>query len=230
MCIIKNADVLKVLREKSVSHFYHANSVQTSCTFLEHGALLSREYAETHKLKQTPQQSDALDKRYGIWNDIFLDTVDIHDRARRKNHYGPVLFVLKPQSVLTDQSLDGTLRITRRNPVHWSDGQSPKDRYFETSEEFAQNFSFGDFDKHFTFRTKDGKIPLAAHIDHIQLDDPQGSLGDQNVFKNAMAALTAAAKIGQINVTIRKRECRMGCTCLGTYKAEAAFQKTMFAP
>ncbi len=226
---MKNIDILKVLQSRGATTFYHANSVLTACTFLEAAALLSRGYVEKHKLKQTPQSSDQTDKKYGIWNDIFLDTVDIHDRARRKNHYGPVLLVLDVESVLNDKTLEGTLRITRENPIHWSDGQQPKDRYFETVEEFANSFSFGDFGKHFTFRPESGKVPLAGRLNHILLDDPQDSLGDANTFKVALQALKAAASRGKIEVEIRKRQCRNECKCLDNYSAEQASQKVMFA-
>lgn len=60
---------------------------------------------EKHGLRQTPQSSDATDKKYGIWDAVFLDHVDIHYRGGRKkgpNQYGPVLFVL---------SLDVLLRL-----------------------------------------------------------------------------------------------------------------------
>jgi hypothetical protein len=229
MAAMKNIDVLKVLQSRGVTAFYHANSVLTACTFLEVAALLSRGYVEKHKLKQTPQNSDQIDEKYGIWNDIFLDTVDIHDRARRKNHYGPVLFVLNVESVLKDKELEGTLRITRKNPTRWSDGQQPKDRYFETVDEFANSFSFGDFDKHFTFRPESGRIPLASHLNHILLDDPQGSLGDASTFEVAVQALKTAAKRGKIQIEVHKRQCRDACKCLGNYSAEQATQKVMFA-
>jgi hypothetical protein len=226
---MNNTDVLRVLREHGANDFFHANSVLTSCTFLEAAALLSRQYVETHGLKQTPQTSDTLDKKYGIWNDIFLDTVDIHDRARRKNHYGPVLFVLNAESVLEDKSLEGTLRITRENPVHWSDDQKPEDRYFETVDEFAKSFSYGDFGKHFTFRTKDGKLSLANHLEYIIMDDPKDSLGDPDTYEAARDSLKAAAKRGKMPITIRKRECRPACQCLENYKMDQAAQKIMFA-
>lgn len=226
---MKNQEVLKVLKSSGVTNFYHANSVLTSCTFLEQAALLSRGYVERNKLKQTPQSSDDIDKKYGIWDDIFLDTVDIHYRSRQKNHYGPVLFVLDATSVLKDKNLEGTLRITRENPVHWKSGQQPKDRYFETVEEFAQSFSYGDFGKHFTFRTDSGKIPLANHLDHILLDDPQDVLGSRVTFDTAYKALEAAAKRGNIKIDIRKRQCRDACKCLASYGADSINQKKMFA-
>ncbi len=224
-----NAEVLKVLSSKGATKFFHSNSALTSITFLEAGALLSRQYVEKNGLKQTSQPSDAIDKRYGIWNDVFFDTVDIHDWARRKNHYGPVLFVLNTTSVLTDNSLKSTLRIARENPTGWKDGQKDNERYFQTVDEFAKAFSFGDFGKHFMFKTNNGTIALAAHIDHILLDDPKDALGDKSVFDTASKALMAAAKRGKVNVEIRRRECRQGCRCLENYKAAQAAQKAMFA-
>ena len=151
-----NLEILKVIKSAGVSGLYHANSVATSRTFLTHSGLLSRGYVERQKLHQTPQDSDALDRTFGIWNDVFLDTVDIHYRARNQNHYGPVLFVLNVDSVLKDKTLAGTLRITRKNPVHWVVNQTEHDRYFDTEDEFRKEFSFGDFGKHFTFRTSTG--------------------------------------------------------------------------
>jgi hypothetical protein len=89
-------EVYGVLKQIGAVHLHHANSVNTSCTFLEQGGMLSREFVESHKLLQTAQSSDGVDKTYGIWDRIFLDHVDIHDRggrARGANYYGPVLFI-----------------------------------------------------------------------------------------------------------------------------------------
>ncbi len=92
-------DVYDVLVQLQVPppNLHHANTVTTSCTFLENGALLSRGYVQKYGLEQTPQGSDDIDKKYGIWDAVFLDQVDIHFRGGRRkgpNQYGPVLFVL----------------------------------------------------------------------------------------------------------------------------------------
>lgn len=220
--------ILRALNLKGVAAFYHANSVKTSCTFLEHGALLSRAHVEDHHLSQTPQNSDELDKAYGIWNDVFLDGVDIHARARSNNHYGPVLFVLDVESVLQDPNLEGTLRITRVNPIHWSNGQSESDRYFSSTDEFEASYSFGDFGNMFTFRTDDGLIPLLPHLRRIVFDDPQATKRDVSVFESASEALMAAAKRGGIDIELHKRECSDTCKCVGLYKSKWATFKNMF--
>lgn len=57
---------------------------------------------------QTPQDSDALDKKYNVRDDIFEDALDLHATYRRANYYGPVLFVLKLE-LLRKNALKGLL-------------------------------------------------------------------------------------------------------------------------
>ena len=93
---MQGKDVYNILKKIGAKQLHHANTVRTSCTFLEHGALLSRGFVEDKGLKQTSQYTDALDKKYKIWHRVFLDHVDIHARGGRRkgfNQYGPVLFV-----------------------------------------------------------------------------------------------------------------------------------------
>ena len=94
--VLDNSAISRVLDEKGVSRLFHANSVLTACTYLENGHLLSRAGVEGRGLRQTPQPSDEIDRKFGILGDIFLDGIDIHERARTKkapNEYGPVLFI-----------------------------------------------------------------------------------------------------------------------------------------
>lgn len=62
------ADVYHVLDGIGARVLHHANTASTSCTFLEHGALLSRGCVEGRGLSQTAQASDAIDKKFGIWD------------------------------------------------------------------------------------------------------------------------------------------------------------------
>lgn len=90
-------DPLKVkdaLEREGITHLYHANTVRTALTFLEEGALLSRAAVSHRNLIQTPQQSDVTDKNVGVWGDVFVDTLDMHEHMKRPNVYGPVLFTL----------------------------------------------------------------------------------------------------------------------------------------
>ena len=83
--LMQAAEVYAVLRQIGVTQLHHANTVTTSCTFLEQGGLASRGFVEDRHLSQTAQPaSDEIDKRYGIWHDVFLDHVDIHYRAGLK--------------------------------------------------------------------------------------------------------------------------------------------------
>lgn len=89
---IPSTHVFEALSEKGVTELHHANSVATACQFIRAGSLLSRGSVERLGVAQTPQASDEADRRYSIWFDVFLDSVDIHKRASRANVYGPVMF------------------------------------------------------------------------------------------------------------------------------------------
>ncbi len=81
---------MKILRSKGVRSLHHVNTVRTACTFLRHARLLARGVVEDKGLLQTPQQTDEIDKKFGVWWDIFLDGVDIHNRVSGLCYYGPV--------------------------------------------------------------------------------------------------------------------------------------------
>ncbi|MDO9069030.1 MAG: hypothetical protein Q7W05_11315, partial [Deltaproteobacteria bacterium] len=77
-----------------INYLHHANSVKTSNSIIRLGALASRGAVEKNELPQSWQYSDAADKKYGIWNDVFLDAPDFHRRISNPNQYGPVTFEL----------------------------------------------------------------------------------------------------------------------------------------
>ena len=121
--------VYEVLAEAGIETIHHANSVITSCQFLRHRALLSRGTVRRRRLYQTEQSSDPKDQRFGIWFDVFTDSVDIHDRAGRDNVYGPVLFVL--DSKLIAKAYTGRVWVTKLNPSKWK-GKKSKERWFQS--------------------------------------------------------------------------------------------------
>lgn len=117
---MKPSDVYEVLKGIGASRLHHANTVTTSCTFLEHGGLLSRGYVESHHLEQTYQPSDDIDQKYGIWDRVFVDHVDIRYRAGRvkgPNQYGPVLFEL-PLDILLNLPTASDVLVTKMNPIY----------------------------------------------------------------------------------------------------------------
>lgn len=225
---MKPREVYDVLKNIGVTNLHHANTVTTSCTFLEHGALLSRGYVERHDLKQTPQGSDDLDKRFRIWDDVFLDHVNIHHRGGRRkgpNQYGPVLFVLELAILL--QLPSGTdVRVTRMNPIRWTANQKDEDRWFLASSDLSGNVSFGDFDKMLVIRTPDGKIDFPDRKVKIMLDDPKRPLSSGvDAYGHAEQRLLKAAQQGRVVATIASHQCQPECQCVQKY---ASYGSTYF--
>lgn len=220
-------EVLEVLKKKGIEHFHHANTVQTSCVFLQHGRLLSRGTVDEKGIKQTPQKSDDFDKKYGIWYDVFLDTVDIHARAKSRNFYGPVLFVFG-LGILEEDWL-ASIWITKKNPTDWKDADTPADRYFQSVEEFAKGYSKGNFGSMFMLRSAGGVLRLNPHLEHIIVDDPSWKYEGSDVYAQTIGALRASAWQGGLkDISIRKRECVTDCKCKDQYANvlnDAEYQK-----
>lgn len=211
-------EVLRVLRDKNIEYFHHANTVQTSCIFLQKGRLLSRGTVDERDIPQTPQKSDNLDKQYGIWYDIFLDTVDIHARAKKRNLYGPVLFVFD-LGILEEDWLS-TIWITKKNPTSWKSTDSHLDRYFQSVSEFESGYKKGDFGSMFMLRAAGGILRLNPHLKEIIVDDPNWKdvSVDAHVYSEAVGALRASAWQGGLtNISIKKRVCVSECKCKEEY-------------
>jgi len=208
--------VVDVLRNLGVDTLHHANTVQTSCVFLQHGRLLSRGTVDEKGIEQTPQKSDDLDKRYGIWYDIFLDSVDIHERASSRNFYGPVLFRFDLE--LLNEDWLPSIWVTKKNPTQWKDGESAADRYYSSVEEFAAGYRKGDFASMFMLRHVGGVLCLIPHLRDIVLDDPGWEYQDTDVYSQAVGALRASAWQGGLkSLDILKRQCHDACKCSKQY-------------
>ncbi|MGG2197370.1 hypothetical protein [Paenibacillus validus] len=214
--------VYDYLTSIGITHLYHANTVKTSCTFLRTGGLLSRGAVEHFGLVQTPQSSDEIDKRYNVWNDIFLDSVDLHGgRFPRQNLYGPVLFKIK-LNVLRHPTLP-ELWVTKDNPTRWYDGQVDSERYMNGIEEFKTLYANGSYKEMITIRNTYGFLPFDSYLEEIILDDPQLRIvSDGRVFFDEAAhALKDAMKSCSYNldnVTRTRRICNIGCYCRENYK------------
>lgn len=217
--------VYDVLNSIGATTLHHANSVTTSCTFLELGGLASREHVEVRGLGQTAQYSDALDKKHGIWNFVFVDHVDIHHRAGRvkgPNQYGPVLFLLDLE-VLRGLPQGAEVFVTRKNPVRWVDGEPATERWFQSPEELAANISPGDFDKMLVIQTPSGKLDFPNHHVRIMLDDPQRQVTiGQDAYVFAEGRLQAAAAVGGVQIVTERHGCRYDCACVAKYAAWSA--------
>jgi len=209
-------EVYEVLMARGGDKLYHANSVRTSLSLLQLGGLASRGVVRDRGLPQTSQISDSEDREYGIWYDSFVDTYDIHSALRRRNFYGPVLFVMAAELLLRLPA-ETTVLVTRCNPTKW-DGLSDDQRYFLTSSELAAGLRVGYFDHMITIRSPDGIVPFAGTVERIVLDEPRLSapeIGQEYV--TARDAISATAARAGIQVQVERRTC-VWCNCTNDYQ------------
>lgn len=202
-------DVYDVAQKKGISHFFHANSLATSISLLKLNSLASREHVENFGLAQTGQYTDDLDKSLGVWNDVFLDTVDIHRRASRRNNYGPILFVFDSKVILSASAA----RVTKTNPSKWQINTPVEQRYFTSIAELDTDWHAGNFDQMITLQTPNGAIPLDGNFLSVIIDDP--ATGDTH-SKDYIAAEEAISKL--TNRTITRRQCTPRCKCKENYQ------------
>lgn len=205
-----NNDVIKsILQSKKVTNLYHANTVSTAFTFLRYDGLLSREYVDKHGLFQTNQSSDQNDIAVGVYNDIFFDSVDIHERAKEYNVYGPVLFVYS-LDVLNTIS-DGRIAITKSNPGYWQVNLPECDRYFQTADELNREYFRGRFEQHLTIRNQN--TPLSFdYLEKIVLDNP--FLNDDYILDIRNKMINILSHTGRhidIEIRICTKECVKQC-------------------
>jgi hypothetical protein len=204
------------LKQAGATHLHHANSVITSCTFLQQGGLLSRGSIEDRGFKQSPQPSDQLDRKYGLWPRIFLPHVDIHDRSGQEkgpNPYGPALFALD-LDVLLQLPAGTEIRVTRKSPAYWYDNEPDSGRWFQSAEELAKSIAPGDLDKMLAIQTPSGKLSFPGGRARIILDDPQRQVpSGEDAYSHAASRLRSAATAGHVDVSIERRKCRSGCIC-----------------
>jgi len=220
--LLEGRDIYEVLKHIGVTHLHQANSVITSCTYLQQGGIVSRGFAEDHGLQQSAQPSDEIDRKYGIWHTIFVPHVDIHDRqgqTKAPNLFGPVLFVLD-LDVLLRLPPGAEVRVTKRSPAYWYDNEPDSARWFQNAEEVAQNLSPDDLHKMPAIQTPSGRLDFPNRRARIILDDPQRQVpSGVNAYTHAEARLREAAAHSKIEVSIERRKCQMGCVCASKYAA-----------
>jgi len=166
-------EVYRILKKKGISFFFHANTVRTSLTYIESNTLLSRDFVERNGLKQTPQASDEKDKKFGIWNYIFLDARDLAEYFSRPNVYGPVLFILD-NILLLDPAIP-TVRITKFNPCYWTEKNKIDERYFTDLNDFEKKYLTGnklaDGGIMFIITTLNGRFELSKYLWGFRIDN-----------------------------------------------------------
>lgn len=197
-----NSTIKDILNEKKINYLYHANTVITSCTFLEQGGLFPRGTVEAYGWKQTPQYSDNDDKSLGIYYDLFFDSVDIAARNSQKgyNQYGPVLFQFSTDVI--DELDEGSIFITRDNPIRWDNGLPEEKRYFVTEDELRREYCKGTFKQHFTVRNQRNGISL-SHLEKIVLDYP-GERYD-GLFNEARSRIEILIRLNRLAIPLEIR-------------------------
>lgn len=203
-------EVYDVAQNKGMLHLFHANSLATSVSLLRLNSLASRKHVESFGLAQTGQYTDNHDKSLGVWNDVFLDTVDIHRRASRRNNYGPVLFVFDSRIIFSASSV----QITKTNPSKWQINTPVEQRYFTSIAELAEDWHAGNFDQMITLQTPNGAIPLDRNFLSVIIDDP--SPGDRR-DTYYIAAEEAISKLTDRPIT--RRQCVSSCKCKENYQS-----------
>ncbi|MFK5948179.1 MAG: hypothetical protein QM500_05355 [Methylococcales bacterium] len=225
---IPSKHVYEKLVAVNADTLHHANSVATACQFLRTNSLVSRGTIERLGIKQTPQDSDAADKKYSIWFDVFTDSVDIHERASRHNAYGPVLFEIDAEII--NKTYTGRMWVTKLNPTKWS-GINETERWFINKQDLEKNFSKGTFDYMIVFRHCGGELPLKKYLKRIILDDPKLTNEDGvSYYDMAVGALRLAMSDSGLDIPIVKRKCTRRCNCKNYYSRNSVFVNDMFDP
>lgn len=195
-----NEQIKRFLKSNGVFHLYHANTVETSISFLKNNGLLSRGLCEDMNLPQTPQYTDKSDKLYNIFYDIFFDSMEIQRRTGI-SYYGPVLFVYSVDVI--DIVQEGHVRITKMNPDKWNNNLNDNEKYFCNFEELSIHFDKDDFGQHITLT--DQRQPLSFnYLEQIILSDPQKE--DNSLFDRACATISSLLIDLDFNIPLNIRD------------------------
>lgn len=228
MFILDSKKLYDFLYSKGIRKFFHANTVVTSCTYIEHKGLMSRGFVERYGFNQTEQPSDQLDKKFDVWNDIFLDIVDLHGYFPRQNSYGPVCFVLDLCLLLDDELQN--ICITKNNPMYWKEDMLNEDRYYSSVDEYAYNYenivkNHDLYNHMITIHDIFRIIPFEKYLIKIVLDNPMVSMDDVNLYECAKQKLSIVLDKSGLGLNkLETRSCR-GCFCHENYRNQFTVDK-----
>ncbi|MEW6552246.1 MAG: hypothetical protein AB1389_08985 [Campylobacterota bacterium] len=213
---LNNLELYELLKEKGIDTFFHANTLTTSLTYFENNGLMSRGLVESKGLHQTTQSSDDIDKKHDVWNDIFIDIVDLHGHFQRQNLYGPILFKFSIE-FLKDDVFD--IYVTKNNPIYWKDSDKEEDKYFQNVEELKTRWDeYSIHRKMFTIKNTSTPI-LFKYLKEILLDDPKVQIEKESiVFSEKLGEeLKKVIDTGIISQNLFKwRDCS-SCFCKKNY-------------
>jgi len=216
---LNNKELYDFFKEIDIQVLYHANTVRTSLTYFEQNGLLSRGAVEEKGLIQTPQNSDNIDKKLNVWNDVFLDTTDLHTFFSRQNLYGPVLFEFDIDLLLNEEY---EIWITKNNPIYWNVSTPDNERYFVSVQELKEKWeNFDRQKKMVTIRNNSTPI-LFEYVRRIVVDDPRVTITEQgkediHIFNETVKSIKN--RIGKDHILkgkFKTREC-VNCWCRDNY-------------
>lgn len=220
---LDNNKLHALFKEKDINFLYHANTVSTSITYFQQNGLLSRGAVERLGLSQTEQSSDELDKIVNVWNDIFIDTVDLHGYFPRQNLYGPILFEFNVDLVKNE---DFEIWVTKNNPIYWNKNTSDKEKYFESVDELREKWHTVERQRKMT-TIRNNKSPiLFEYINKIIVDDPRVKIIEENIhlFNEARKSIK---EVVDGNISIRNkfttRTCS-NCFCTQNYMNDVSVE------
>lgn len=208
------SQIKQVLIDNEVEYLYHANTVVTSISFLLNGGLLSRGAVEEINCTQTPQKTDDLDKRLGVYFDIFFDSDDIHARAKDLNSYGPVTFVYSID--ILDTLKDKVVKITKDNPIRWSETTPEEERYFTELIPMRFEYQKGAFRQHLLICDMHEPLSFNPYLVKIIIDNP--NIDNTTYFDKAVNAIQTILVQKGISAPLEVRECPADCKCKQKYK------------
>lgn len=213
---LDNIELHALLTEKEILTLHHANTVATSISFIGANGLLSRGGIEHNGLYQTAQSSDAIDKIFDVWNDVFIDTVDLHGYFPRQNIYGPVSFKVSIDFLLEDNY---EVWITKDNPKYWDPTMTIEDKYFVSVEELKSDWD--SYERHRKMVTIKNQLQpiLFNYLTQVVIDDPRVETQGIHLFNEATKGLK---QILGVNTTLKNKfltrpTCTGSCFCRDNY-------------
>ncbi|MBL0310229.1 MAG: hypothetical protein IPP77_11290 [Bacteroidetes bacterium] len=231
---LSGQEVYQILKKKGVRYMHHSNTVATSITFIQNRALLTRHFVESEGLYQTPQKSDPEDKKFDVWDSVFLDGEDLHNRYSRANKYGPVLFKFKLELLVSPSIKE--VYITKTNPWYWKNTTSLENKYYKSTVDLNRDYLTGrslDSQIMFTVRSPGTEIKLNKFLHSIVLDIPklliktrsreEMLVGDYG-FKAIQNTLSSHG-LGHVPL-IKRHDGRLAlCRCITEYNYLHSFNK-----
>jgi len=212
---LDNEELFNFFQSKDIQVLYHANTIQTSITYINQNGLLSRGAVENFGLNQTIQSSDEADKILNVWNDIFLDSTDLHTFFGRQNYYGPVLFEFDVALVRNPQY---EIWITKNNPIYWNADSTKEERYFQSVLELNDNWNKYSRQKMMITIRNNSQPILFESIRRVVVDDPRVII-DNNIhlFNETVKIIKDNVPDGHIlKGKFKIRECS-NCWCRDNY-------------